>query len=103
VIETQTIRRSRTGGDYAMNNDSTKPPVLQSEAETAIRLLDDWFDPIEAALRDQVRSFIQAMIEAALEGVFARPRYGRQPKTAPENADGPRRSPATVMAIDRDR
>ena len=72
-----------------MSNDSTKPSVSQLEAETAIRLIDDWFDPIEAALREQVRSFIQAMIEAELEGVLARPRYGRQPKTAPENADGP--------------
>jgi len=88
VIETQAIRRSRAGGDYAMTNDSTKPPVPQSEAGTAVRLLDDWFDPIEAGLRDQVRSLIQAMIEAELEVVLARPRYGRQPKTAPENADG---------------
>ena len=72
-----------------MSNDSTKPSVSQLEAKTGIALLDDWFDPIEAALRDQVRSFIQAMIEAELEGVLARPRYGRQPKTAPENADGP--------------
>ena len=54
-------------------------------------LLDDWFDPIEAALRDQVRSFIQATIEAELEVVLARPRYGRQPKADPENADGPER------------
>ena len=45
-----------------MTNDNTKPSVSQSEAETAIGLFDDWFDPIEAALRDQVRSFIQAMI-----------------------------------------
>jgi len=66
-------------------------------------LLDDWFDPIEAALRDQVRSFIQATIEAELEVVLARPRYGRQPKADPENADGPRELPATAMAIDRDR
>ena len=39
-----------------MTNDSTKPSVSQLEAETAIGLIDDWFDPIEAALRDQVRS-----------------------------------------------
>src|SRR6516164_8728142 len=74
-----------------MMNDSTKLPVSQSEAETGTRLLDDWFDPIEAALRDQVRSFIQAMIEAELEAVLARPRYGRRPKPAPDNADGPER------------
>jgi hypothetical protein len=71
-----------------MSNDSTKPPVRQSEAETTLRLLDDWFDPIEAALRDQVRSFIQAMIEAELKAVLARPRYCRQPKTASDNTNG---------------
>ena len=36
-IETQTIRRSRAGGDYAMSSDSTKPPVPQLEAETTAR------------------------------------------------------------------
>jgi putative transposase len=91
VIETQTIRRSRAGGDYAMTNDKTKPSVSQSEAETAIGLLDEWFDPIEAALRDQVRGFIQAMIEAELEAVLARPRYGRRPTTIPGDIDGPER------------
>ena len=74
-----------------MSNDSTKPAVPQSEAETAVHLLDDRFDPIEAALRDQVRSFIQSMIEAELGAVLARPRYGRRPKPAPDNADGPER------------
>jgi hypothetical protein len=44
---------------------------LQSEAETAVRLLDDWFDPIEAGLRDRVREFIQAMIESELETALA--------------------------------
>jgi transposase-like protein len=91
VIETQTIRRSRAGGDYAMINDSTKPWVSQLEAETAMGLIDDWFDPIEAALRDQVRSFIQAMIEAELEAVLARPRYGRQQQTDRDNVAGPER------------
>jgi putative transposase len=91
VIETQTIRRSRAGGHYAMTNDSTKPSVSQLEAETAIGLIDDWFDPIEAALRDQVRSFIQAMIEGELEAVLARPRYGRRPKTDRDNVAGPER------------
>jgi hypothetical protein len=75
---------------YAVTNDSTKPSVSQSEAEMAIGLLDDWFDPFEAALREQARSFIQAMIEAELEAALARPRYGRRPKTAPDNTDGPR-------------
>ena len=71
-----------------MTSNSTKSVALQSEAETAIHLLDDWFDPIEAGLRDRVREFIQAMIEGELEAVLSRPRYARRPKEACENADG---------------
>src|ERR1700730_14915333 len=59
-----------------------------SKAETAIHLLDDWFDPIEVGLRDRVREFIQAMIEAELEAVLSRPRYARRPKEACENSGG---------------
>src|SRR5271169_1594738 len=72
-----------------MTSNSTKPSSLQSEAETAVPLLDDWFDPIETSLRDRVREFIQAMIESELEAALVRPRYGRRPKTDPENTDGP--------------
>src|SRR6201982_3160965 len=71
-----------------MTSNSTKSSSLQSEAETAMRLLDDWFDPIEAGLRDRVREFIQAMIEAELEAALSRPRYARQPREASENTDG---------------
>ena len=41
-----------------MTNNSMKSLALQSEAETAVHLLDDWFDPIEAGLRDRVRELI---------------------------------------------
>ena len=68
-----------------MTNNSTKSPVLCSEAETAVHLLDDWFDPIEAGLRDRVRELIQTMIESELEAVLSRPRYARRPKADPEN------------------
>jgi putative transposase len=72
-----------------MTSNSTKSPLPQSQAETAIALLDDWFDPIEAGLRDRVREFIQAMIEAELEGALGRPRYGRRPTSQDEDANGP--------------
>ena len=72
-----------------MTSNSTKSLTLQLEAETAVCLLDDWFDPIEAGLRGRVREFIQAMIEGELEAALSRPRYGRRPKAALENADGP--------------
>jgi transposase-like protein len=71
-----------------MTNNSTKSLASQSEAKTAIPLLDDWFDPIEAGLRDRVRELIQAMIESELEAALSRPRYARRPKEACENADG---------------
>jgi len=71
-----------------MTNNSTNSAALQSEAETAGHLLDDWFDPIEAGLRDRVREFIQIMIEGELEAALSRPRYARRPKEASENADG---------------
>jgi hypothetical protein len=45
-----------------------------------VYLFDDWFDPIEATVRDRVRGFIQAMIEGELDGSLKRPRYGRRPK-----------------------
>jgi len=71
-----------------MSNNSTNAPPLQSEAEASVHLLDDWFDPIEAGLRDRVREFIQAMIEGELEVALSRPRYARRPKEDAENAGG---------------
>ena len=41
-------------------------------------LFDDWFDPIEAGVRDRVREFIQAMVEGELDAALMRPRYGRR-------------------------
>src|SRR6202023_2725469 len=76
--ETQTIPALCAGGDHAMTSNSTKLPVLGSDAEIAVGLLDEWFDPIEAGLRDRVRDFIQTMIESELEAVLSRPRYARR-------------------------
>src|SRR5437899_2620789 len=70
-----------------MTINSMKSLALQSQAETALHLLDDWFDPIEAGLRDRVCEFIQAMIESELEAALSRPRYARRPKEASEKAD----------------
>ena len=68
-----------------MTNNSTKLPVLGSDAEIGVGLLDEWFDPIKAGLRDRVRELIQTMIENELEAVLSRPRYARRPKADPEN------------------
>ena len=72
-----------------MTNDSISSTRFQLDGEahterarlpTDERLFDDWFDPIENAVRDRVRSFIEELIEGELEAVLARPRYGRRAK-----------------------
>src|SRR5262252_11208160 len=71
-----------------MTNTSTTSSILQSEAETTVHLLDNWFDAIEVGLRERVGAFIQAMIESELETALARPRYGRRPTADAQNGDG---------------
>jgi len=68
-----------------MTSHSTTPCLPQSEIETAKHLFDNWFDPIEAGLRDRAHAFLQAMFEAELDEVLARSRYARGAK--PSSAD----------------
>ena len=70
-----------------MTSTTTKSDAVQPEAETAVYLFDDWFDPIEAGLRDRVRDFIETMIRTELDAALARPRYARRPD-ASEGGDG---------------
>ena len=65
-----------------MTSTTTKPDLSQPEAETAVDLFDDWFDPIETEVRDRVREFIEELIRGELDAALARPRYGRQPRSA---------------------
>lgn len=51
----------------------------QPEGEEAVSLFADWFDPMEAAVRDRVRDFIETMISSELDAALARPRYARRP------------------------
>jgi hypothetical protein len=57
-----------------MTNVSTKPDSLQLEAETAPHLFDEWFDPIEAAVRGRARQFIEELIRGELDEALARQR-----------------------------
>jgi hypothetical protein len=66
---------ARAGGDYAMTSHSTMPDQPQPATETAVHLFDNWFDPIEAVLRDRAREFLQAMLEGELDEVLERSRY----------------------------
>jgi len=58
--------------------DGEAKTVAEGSAGTDERLFDAWFDPIEHAVRDRVRSFIEGLIEGELAAVLARPRYGRR-------------------------
>ncbi len=63
-----------------MKSHSTTPCLPQSELEPAEQLFDNWFDPIEACLRDRARDFLRAMLESELDDVLARSRYARRAK-----------------------
>src|SRR3954462_8062321 len=63
-----------------MTSNSTTTCLRQSEIDTGEHLFDNWFDPIEAGLRDRAREFLQAMLEAELEETLARSRYARHAK-----------------------
>lgn len=61
--------------EHATNCESSQP------TEGAIPFLfDDWFDPIEASIRERIRDFLNEMIKSELEAVLGRPRYGRRPE-----------------------
>ena len=61
-----------------MTSDTTKSDSAQPAAETAVHLFDNWFDPIEAGLRDRVREFLELMFEGELSEALSRPRYARR-------------------------
>jgi hypothetical protein len=82
-----------------MTSISTTPLRPQSEIETAVPLFDDWFDPIEANLRDRAREFMQAMFEAELEETLARSRYARRVKPSSDDSEAAtRRRPLLVAS-----
>ncbi len=47
--------------------------------ESVPRLGSAWFDPLEAGVRQQIRSFIEAMLEEELATALGRDRYARAP------------------------
>jgi hypothetical protein len=79
-----------------MTSHTTTPCLPQSEIETTEQLFDNWFDPVEAALRDRTREFLQAMFEAELEEALSRSRYARRAK--PSSGDRRMRVTSPVIA-----
>ena len=72
-----------------MTKVTTATDSFAPATETAARLFDSWFDPIESGVRERVRGFIEEMIRGELEAALDRPRYGRA-----KNADG---GPASLV------
>src|SRR6516225_2431260 len=71
-----------------MTSDITKSHALQCEGETAPQLFDDWFDPIETAVRERAREFIEELIRSELDAALARPRYEHSRKAGREGTPG---------------
>lgn len=70
-----------------MTSISTNPECPQPPlGEANCQLFDDWFDPIEAVVRDRARAFIEEMIRGELDAVLGRPRYGRLARADTEEA-----------------
>ena len=67
-----------------MTSDTTKPDSAQPEAEAAVDLFDNWFDPIETEVRARAREFIEELIRGELDEALARPRYRRSKRAADE-------------------
>jgi putative transposase len=61
-----------------MTSDTTISELSQPRSEGSGCLFDDWFDPIEAGLRERAREFIAEMIRVELEAVLGRARYARR-------------------------
>src|SRR5215472_7504919 len=72
-----------------MTSDTTTCYLPQSEIEAPERLFDNWFDPIEAGLRDRVREFLQGLLEAELDEALGRSRYARRATPEDDAAEAP--------------
>ena len=71
-----------------MTNVTMKLEQSQPQTDAAVHLFDNWFDPIEAGLRDRVREFIHGVVEGELDMALSRPRYARCAKASSGEAEG---------------
>src|SRR5512134_1130614 len=74
LVSTSQDRRWSAGGDHAMTTDS-----MTMESDATLFLGEAWFDPIEAGIGEQIRGFIEGMIEEELTAALGRRRYERGP------------------------
>jgi hypothetical protein len=72
-----------------MTSDTAKIDCAQLADEGLSLRFDNWFDPIESAIRARVRGFIEELIENELEAVLARLRYARRSEDVDDGAGVP--------------
>jgi transposase-like protein len=65
-----------------MTTSSTSSEGSQLQAATTSQLFENWTSPLEVAVRDRVREFVEGLIQEELETLLGRPRYGRAGKDA---------------------
>ena len=68
-----------------MTKNTTKTAAVAAGA----MLFDNWFDPIEDAVREKVRGVIETIMEEELDATLSRPRYGRRKAAGSIDDDGP--------------
>ena len=71
-----------------MTSITTKSDSSQPAVETASRLFDNWFDPIETEVRARARQFIEELLREELDSALARPRYERRQMAGNEGKTG---------------
>lgn len=67
-----------------MTSITTKPVSSHPAAVMAVDVFDNWFDPIETAVRARARGFIEELIRGELDAALGRPRYERSKKPGDE-------------------
>ena len=58
---------TNAAGDHAIEK-------ITADHDTVPWLGEDWFDPLEAGVRQRIRSFIEAMLESELDATLNRGR-----------------------------
>jgi hypothetical protein len=69
-----------------MSKLTTKPDSMQPATEMAVDLFDNWFDPIETAVRARARQFIEELIRGELDRLIRGGFFLTGPKTRTKHA-----------------
>src|SRR5512144_859817 len=62
---------------------------MTMKSDATLFLGEAWFDPIEAGIREQIRGFIEGLIEEELTAALGRGRYERRHRRGSGDARAP--------------